>query len=43
MMTQENIQNVDETLAERCRVALEKSYGFKIPVPKAARKSRRHL
>jgi hypothetical protein len=27
-----------QTLSERCRIALEKSYGFKIPIPKSANK-----
>jgi hypothetical protein len=34
LMTQD-VQN----LSEKCRVALEKSYGFKIPVPKSIGKS----
>jgi len=28
------IQNV-QLLSEKCRIALEKSYGFKIPLPKS--------
>jgi hypothetical protein len=34
------IQNV-QTLSEKCRIALEKSYGFKIPLPKSIGKQRK--
>jgi len=34
MINQENVRNPDQELAEKCRKALEKSYGCAIPVPK---------
>ena len=35
--------NYEEGLAEQCRLALEKSYGMKIPVPKHLAKARKRL
>jgi len=34
MMNQELSQNQEEEMAEKCRKALEKSYGVDIPLPK---------
>ena len=34
MMNQELSQNQDAEMAEKCRKALEKSYGVDIPLPK---------
>jgi hypothetical protein len=34
MINQEYAQNLNNKLAEKCRKALEKSYGSAIPVPK---------
>jgi hypothetical protein len=36
---EEAIQLNRENLSERCRIALEKDLGFKIPLPKSAVKS----
>jgi hypothetical protein len=33
-----DLQNV-QLLSEKCRIALEKSYGFKVPLPKSLAKS----
>ncbi|HUK84308.1 MAG TPA: hypothetical protein VLU95_00450 [Candidatus Acidoferrum sp.] len=38
MITEVDTQD-PPTLSERCRIALEKSYGFKIPMPKSVRKA----
>lgn len=35
MINQENIQPTDAEFAEKCRKALEQSYGLNIPMPKA--------
>lgn len=34
MITQEYAQDPNQELAEKCRKALEKSYGAAVPVPK---------
>jgi hypothetical protein len=34
MLNQELSQNEDGEMAEKCRKALEKSYGIAIPIPK---------
>jgi hypothetical protein len=36
MINQENVQTTDAQFAEKCRKALEQSYGLNIPMPKAA-------
>ena len=41
MMNKEYIQTLDQDLGEKCRVALEKSFGFKIPTPKAVKNYRK--
>ena len=38
MMNQELSQNQDREMAEKCRKALEKSYGVDIPMPKCMAK-----
>lgn len=35
MINQENTQTLDAEFAEKCRKALEQSYGLNIPIPKA--------
>lgn len=35
------LQEQDNLLAEKCRIALEKHYGFEIPMPKAIIKSQK--
>jgi len=34
MLNQESFKNYDGEMAEKCRRALEKSYGADIPIPK---------
>jgi hypothetical protein len=34
MINQENVQPYDAEFAEKCRKALEQSYGLNIPLPK---------
>ena len=41
MLTHENTASLDPELGEKCRIALEQSYGFKIPAPKAVKKKNR--
>jgi hypothetical protein len=36
MITQENAETSDAQFAEKCRKALEQSYGLNIPMPKTA-------
>ncbi len=43
MINQENTQTLDAEFAEKCRKALEQSYGLNIPIPKSlASKSSLH-
>jgi hypothetical protein len=34
MINQEYAKNLNDEFAEKCRKALEKSYGFAVPIPK---------
>lgn len=40
MINQEYVQNLNDEFVEKCRKALEKSYGAAVPVPKCIVKAR---
>jgi len=36
---EEEIERSNENLSEKCRVSLEKNFGFQIPLPKCVKKA----
>jgi hypothetical protein len=40
MIDQKNIEVERDNLAERCRIALERSYGSEVPLPNSTRKKK---
>ncbi len=42
MLSKEDAEKTETELAEECRKALEKEYGFKIPLPKSMKRSHFH-
>jgi hypothetical protein len=42
-MDQKNIEAEMDNLAEKCRIALERSYGSEVPLPNSTRKKKFRL